>query len=655
MKKLALTSASILLASAISATVAYKMASSKTPTENMTQPQVEAPAEDITWTCSMHPQIKLKDKVPCPICAMELIPLKKGAGAELSDSQIAMSPLAEKLASIETWPVERKSTSLKVKLPGKVNFDESKVKSISARFAGRLERLYLDITGAPVKTNEHLFDIYSPQAISAQEEYLQTLKNFAEAQNSHSQIVKETAELTLKASEDKLKLWGFNDDQFKVLKSTQKVSDSITTHSPLTGIVVKKHVNEGSYVKEGSPVYTIADLSTLWIELEAYETDLPWIHYAQKVSLKTQAYPDKTFEGQVSFIDTEINQVTRTIKVRVNFDNKDKLLKPGMFIRAEITAELNQYGQLADTDLSGKFICPMHPEIISDKHDNCTRCGMKLDPAEKLGFTAKAKASELPLIIPNSATLITGQRAIVYVKVPKKDGVYEGREIEIAARTPHYTLVKSGLKEGELVVKQGAFKIDSALQIQAKKSMMNPGSVDVSSAQPKAEHFIRPELKGNHPFKSELKYPLNHLTEINKQLSLDNIKELKVLSENLHSSIEDLNFDTLSNKEKEAWEAPKLQALRQSQKLAKAKNIEETRQIMEKLNIISIKAVKAFGSPYKINIAYCPMAFDDKGAEWLQTSDEIENPYFGSMMYRCGEIAGSAGGSPASKTEHSHD
>ena len=593
------------------------------------------------WTCSMHPQIQLEDKVPCPICGMELTPLLKNDSEKLGDSQVKMSPLAQKLADIETWPAERKSISLAIKVPGKVSYDETKIKSISARFSGRLDRLYLDSTGAPVQKGEHLFDIYSPQVISAQEELIQAISSFEKLQEDTLTIVRESSMLSIQSSEDKLKLWGFSQKQIDKIKSNKKALDQNTTHSPISGIVVKKHLKEGQYIKEGDAIYTIADLSSLWVELEAYETDLAWIHYAQKVTLRSQAYPDQNFEGKVSFISPELNEKTRTIKIRVNIDNSDKKLKPGMFIRAEIQANLDQDGHLADHELAGQFICPMHPEIISEKVDNCPRCGMALEASEKLGFSKMKQDTELPLLIPSSAALITGKRAIVYVKVPKKEAVFEGREIQIAARAGQFYIVKSGLEENELIVKKGAFKIDSALQIQAKKSMMSGDAKHQLGKKPNSSPFIRPSLVGKHPFRHELKAALNSLSEINRQLSLDDIKELPQLSQKLHKKLKNLNFETLSKKERNTWKAILLQAQHQVHKLSKSKSIEVSRKVLEKINTLAIKALKAFGSPSPIKIAYCSMAFDDQGAEWLQTADRIENPYFGSMMYRCGDFKSS--------------
>ena len=664
-KSLLIGCSAVILASAISATLTYKV-SQRNNTSQAQSPSLGAHAarvqetqvEEVSWTCSMHPQIVLKDKVPCPICGMELIPLKKGTGNELSETQIEMSEHAQKIAQIETWPVEQKSVSIDIKLPGKVSYDESQIKTISARYSGRVDRLYLDITGAPIKKGEHLYDIYSPQIISAQEELIQAEEALKKLDNNSLAIIRQSSEESIKTAKEKLSLYGFSDEQISKVTKQGKALDQITTHSEISGIVLKKHINEGQYVKEGNPIYTIADPSQIWLELEAYETDLPWIHYAQKVSVTSQAFPDQTFEGQVSFIEPELNEKTRTVKIRVYLENKDKKLKPGMFVRAKIQAKIDQYGQLADHDLSGKYICPMHPEIVSDNADTCSRCEMKLEPAEKLGFMAKKNTETLPLVIPSSAALITGKRAVVYVKSEKKEQVFEGREIEIATKAGNYYVVKSGLKEGELVVSKGAFKIDSALQIQAKTSMMSGDAKHQlgkdSEHSKQQELFTRPELKGNHPFKAELEVPLKTFNEINRQLSLDKIDKLPSLAKELEGEIKAMSFDELNTEEKSSWKALRLQSEHQAMLLSKAKSIDEARTIAHKLNKTAIKAIKHFGSPIKLNIGYCSMAFNDTGAEWIQTADRVENPYWGSQMYRCGSLTKAAGSADIPSAENDH-
>lgn len=230
------------------------------------------------------------------------------------------------------------------------------------------------------------------------------------------------------------------------------------------------------YVETGSRIFTIADLSSVWVQLDAYESDLQWLRYGQAVDFSTEAFPGEVFHGRIAFIDPVLNPTTRTVKVRVNVDNTDERLKPEMFVRANVSARLATKGKVIDEELAGKWVSPMHPEIVRDEPGTCPVCGMDLVRSESLGFALEtSKDIEAPIVIPATAALLTGKRAVVYIEDPDADRpTYIGREVVLGARAGPDYIVESGISEGELVVVSGNFKIDSALQIQAKSSMMNP-------------------------------------------------------------------------------------------------------------------------------------------------------------------------------------
>lgn len=584
-----------------------------------------AAKEDITWTCSMHPQIKLKKPGKCPICAMDLIPLKPGGN--LGDREIKLSPLAEKLANIEVMPVIRKEFYMKVPMVGKISLDETRSKTITARYAGRLDRLFVDYTGIQVKKGDHLFEIYSPQLVNAQEELAQAIESAKSMKNSSIKTIRESSLKAVDASRDKLRLWGLTDEQITKFEETKIITDHVTTYSPMEGVVVKKHVDEGSYVKEGSIIYSIASLDYLWVELDAYESDLQWLHYAQEVSFTTEAYPGEEFKGRISFIHPLLNDKTRTVKVRVNVQNKDRRLKPDMFVRGEIRVNVNASGKVIDKALSGKWISPMHPEIISDKPGPCTVCGMDLVPAHEYGFTRRDEKSDNPLLIPASAPLITGKRAVVYTKVSSKEGIYQGRTITLGLKAGDYYIVKSGLRQGDLVVTKGAFKIDSALQIQAKPSMMSLTAKEKKKALPTSLGF-----------KKSLSKLYDVYDKISKELSKDSIKSLKTSSEALATLLQEIKADEEDSKTAEFWNSKSKEIELALNVLKTSTSLKGARKNFEPLSIAMIETVQSLGTIDDINLAFCPMAFNDKGAYWLQKSNEVENPYFGSQMFHCGDI-----------------
>jgi Cu(I)/Ag(I) efflux system membrane fusion protein len=427
------------------------------------------------WYCSMHPQIVRDRPGLCPICEMELIPMPENQAAQATPRELVVSEATARLMDVQTSPVERRFVANEVRMVGKVQPDEARVKYITAWVPGRVDRLYVDFTGTTVRKGDHLVSLYSPELISAQAELLQAVKASKNAGDGTSSYLAGAAAGTLQAAREKLRLLGLTPDQIGEIERSGKPVTHLTIYSPIGGVVLQKMVNEGMYVSTGTPIYTVADLSQVWVKLDAYESDLPWIRYGQEVQFSTEAYAGQTFTGRISFVDPVLDPTTRTVKVRVDVPNPGGRLKPEMFIRAVARSQMAGKGKVMDPDLAGKWICPMHPSVVKPQPGECDICGMDLVTTESLGYVAAGAPDEMPLVIPEAAPLITGKRAVVYVKKPEAQvPTFEGREVELGPKAGHYYIVASGLNEGEQVVTNGNFKIDSALQIQGKPSMMNP-------------------------------------------------------------------------------------------------------------------------------------------------------------------------------------
>jgi Cu(I)/Ag(I) efflux system membrane fusion protein len=434
--------------------------------------EADAEEEQQWWTCSMDPQIRQPKPGKCPICFMDLIPVS--SPGDVGERQISFSKAAIKLMEIETTPVERKFVTAEIRMAGKIDYDETRVKHITAWVPGRIDRLYVDFTGTQVNKGDHMVYLYSPELLSAQAELLQAVKAAGNFKAGSSELIRRSVLATLEAAREKLRLLGLTREQIEEIEKTAKPVDHLTIYAPMGGIVIHKNATEGVYIDTGTPIYTVADLSSLWIKLDAYESDLPWIRYGQEVEFTTEAYPGEVFKGRISFIDPFLNAKTRTVKLRVNVDNSEGKLKPEMFVRAVVRSRVAGSGRVMAAEMAGKWICPMHPSVVKTEAGSCDICEMDLVTTESLGYVVDSP-NEAPLAIPASAPLITGTRAVVYVQVPGAEKpTYEGREIVLGARAGDYYIVKSGLAEGEIVVTNGNFKIDSALQIQAKPSMMNP-------------------------------------------------------------------------------------------------------------------------------------------------------------------------------------
>ena len=222
---------------------------------------------------------------------------------------------------------------------------------------------------------------------------------------------------------------GLTDEQIGEIADQGEASEQVTILAPSSGTVIEKMVTQGQYVEAGMELFEIADLSQLWVVLEAYESDVPFLKIGDEVTFTTQAQPGETFRAKVSFINPTLDPMSRTVAVRAVVDNSDRRLKPDMFVDATMNARGAQ----------------------------------------------KSDAAEGSLLAPESAVLITGKRAVVYVQLPSDDGpLFEGREVELGPKVGGYYVIRSGLSEGEIVVTYGAFKLDSELQIQAKPSMMSP-------------------------------------------------------------------------------------------------------------------------------------------------------------------------------------
>ncbi|MCK5945259.1 MAG: efflux RND transporter periplasmic adaptor subunit, partial [Planctomycetes bacterium] len=433
--------------------------------------EAAAAGEAVLWTCPMHPEVVLPSNVPCPKCGMDLVPKKPGD--DPGPNRIKLAAGAAALAGIETVPVRRAYAELSVRMVGKVDVDETRVRTVAARVAGRLDRLFVDYTGIAVSEGDHLVSLYSPDLLIAQQELLQAKARVDEAPASTSEFLRSSYARSYRAAREKLVLWGLSEAQVDEVVARGAAEDHMLIRSPTGGVVLDKHKAEGDYVHEGTAIYRIADLSKVWVQLAAYEQDLPWLRYGQSVTLFAEALPGVAFEGRISFLAPTVDDRTRTVKVRVDVANDDRRLKPGMFVRGVVRARIGGGGGVLEPRLAGKWISPMHPEIVKDGPGTCDVCGMDLVPAEQLGYALGADTPK-PLVVPASAVLVTGKRGVVYVQVQQGDApVYEGREVVLGPRAGDDYIVRSGVRENELVVVHGAFRIDSAMQIQAKPSMMS--------------------------------------------------------------------------------------------------------------------------------------------------------------------------------------
>ncbi|UCF77863.1 MAG: efflux RND transporter periplasmic adaptor subunit [Candidatus Eiseniibacteriota bacterium] len=613
------------------------------------------------WTCSMHPQIQLPKPGKCPICFMDLIPVETGSdGDELDPNQIRMSETAVKLANIQTTPVIRAYAERSIRMVGKLDYDETRVAYMTAWVPGRLDRLFVDYTGARVSKGDHMVHMYSPELIATQEELLQAIKAVRALDNGGSIVLKNTARETVTSAREKLRLYGLSDEQIAEIESAGEPRSHLTIQAPIGGVVVHKDAREGMYVQTGTRIYTIADLSKLWVLLEAYESDLPWLKYGQHIAFTSPSFPGETFDAVISFIDPVVDPKTRTVDVRAVVSNEDGRLKPQMFVSGVVFSQLGGNGNVMSLKLAGKWICPTHPEIVKDGPGKCDVSGRDLVPAEQLGFTAgESTSAGAPLLIPATSPLVTGKRAVVYVQIPSERGpIFEGRQVVLGPRAGEYYVVAEGLEEGELVVTNGAFKIDSELQIQAKPSMMSPeGGVAVAvhdhgqETSPKAQEKVpvsEAEDEGEHAERLEVSeearaaltplYDAYFKTQM--ALANDELETAKKGFAELASGVESTDMGLFAGEAHAPW-MKMSGALTAASKTGKsAKEIETARDAFFHVSLAIIDLHDAFGHATgdTYYLVFCPMARDNEGAHWLQKEDVVWNPFYGESMLRCGEI-----------------
>ncbi len=595
------------------------------------------------WTCSMHPSVKLPSgDMKCPICFMELIPMEEDSGGGDIPS-LKLSDRARFLAEVETAEVVRREVTKEVRLVGKIRSDETKMSMITAWVPGRLDRLFVDYTGMEVRKGDHLVDLYSPELYSAQQELLQAIQSFSDLEGAKSNLLVDTSKTHIQSSKNKLTRLGLTEKQVEGIVESGEANDTLTIYSPTSGIVTQRQGTEGMYVDEGSMIYTIADLSEVWLLLDAYESDVQWLHYGQMVEFETEAYPGEVFSGKLSFISPVLDEGSRTVTLRVNVPNEDLRLKPGMFARARIQAIPTAGGKVMAPEMAGKWLCPMHPEVVEDFFGFCPICEMPLETARSLGYVTAASDRDLPLVIPDTAPLITGKRAVVYVEAKSEEEVrYVGREVLLGPHAGPFYVVDAGLEEGERVVTEGAFKIDSAMQIQDKPSMMNPSDTpkEIGSGTSKKEteeEFAPVEIP--EEFREKVRPVVKNYLDLQTALAADSFEEAQTASIEVASSVSSLAKNHLAGDSHDQWMAD-LKSLGDTSTATKASpDMEMMRESFYPLSQSLEDFVLHFGHglDFPIRRAFCPMALED-GATWIQVDETIANPYYGASMLRCGEI-----------------
>ena len=388
--------------------------------------------DDSYYTCPMHPQVVREQTGDCPVCGMSLV-LKKRTEGGGEIGLVEISPTIVQTIGVTSERAQRRKLVNTIRTNARVAFDEKKVKEISAWVPGRIEKLYVDFTGDSALLGEPLLEIYSPQLLTTQQEYLLALKGYEQIQNSPIPEAITQAKSLVSASRERLRLWGLTDAQIERLRFAEQLKTTVTITAPISGVVIHKTVVEGMYVKEGTHLYKIADLSTVWVNADVYESDLPFIHVGQEVSVSLRAVPGRTFVGKVTFIHHVLNPKTRTVMVRCQFDNPKLLFKPDMYANVFFNVEIDSNA----------------------------------------------------LTVPESAVIHAGSRRLVVHD--RGEGRFIPKEVSIGAFADGYYQVLDGLSEGDKVVTNATFLIDSESNLRAAAAKLMAGVDTEDKASEKKE------------------------------------------------------------------------------------------------------------------------------------------------------------------------
>jgi RND family efflux transporter MFP subunit len=349
--------------------------------------------------------------------------------ADASVSSIQLNQKEQTDIDVETVEVRRRNVQRALMAVAKVDEPETQLASISARIGGRIDKLYLDFTGQQVHRGQTIASLYSPEVLSTAEEYRLALENRKRLGTGAEPLAVSGAEDLVNASRRRLELWGLTTQQLDEIPSSAKPQIDLPIYSTVSGIVTERKVTQGQYVNAGEVLFTITDLSTIWVKADVYQPDLPSVRTGQPVEITSDSLPGTTLHGRVGFLDTSINPQTRTASARIEVPNPSMRLRPGMFVQVRFAAAAG--------------------------HD--------------------------VLAIPRSAVLDTGMRKFVYVA--KGNGEFEGRQVQLGPAGTDYYPVLAGLREGERIVSQGSFLIDSQTRITGGMTGMFGGSKEFDHGQ----------------------------------------------------------------------------------------------------------------------------------------------------------------------------
>lgn len=543
----------------------------------------EGAAEAQYYTCGMHPWVILPHPGDCPVCHMELTPLDPSKFT----GEVSIDPVVVQNIGVRIEPVTEGPLVRTIRTVGTVEYDETRVRDVNTKISGWIEQLYVDFVGASVEEGEPLFTLYSPALVQAQEEFLLALRRQREAPSASQTGLGQPLDL-VESAHTKLELFDITPEQIDELARTGEASRTMTVLSPHTGVVIAKHATEGMKIDPGTQVFRIADLSKVWVLATLYESQLPFVSEGQRAAMTLSYIPGQTFEGRVVYIYPYVDPRTHEAQVRLEFDNPDGLLKPGMFATVELQSELKREA----------------------------------------------------VLVPRAAVLSTGRRDIAFVS--RGEGRFEPREVRLGAETGEGQIeILEGLMPGEMVVTSGQFLLDSESRIREALAKMVRGDL-AADQQARVATAGRSELESlPETVAASLIDVLHAYLPIGERLASDRADGLAEPARELVGALDRVVGATIPEDEN-FWhthtEAADARAA--ALELASTTDLAAARETFAELSLALDKLFRATGVPpgleEEVQSLHCPMFMEDKGgAIWLQAAGPVRNPFFGAMMLEC--------------------
>ncbi|HVR73612.1 MAG TPA: efflux RND transporter periplasmic adaptor subunit [Planctomycetota bacterium] len=548
------------------------------------------------WTCGMHPQV-IRDKPGlCPICHMKLTPMQQagsaasrgaGSGDDVTAGRaVTIDPVLVQNMGIRVAPVTEGPLETTIRSVGYLREAQPLQRDVSLKVGGWVEKLFAATEGMHVLEGDPLFEIYSPDLLAAQEELLAAARALESLPAGGDSSTRRDTEGIMATAREKLLLWNVAPGDLDAILSEGRARTRLTFRSPTRGHVVEKMVVEGSRIEPGMKLFRIVDHSVLWLDLQVYERQLPFLSLSQTASARVLALPDRTITGSIVFIHPHVDEMTRAATARIEIQNPDLALKPGMYATVEVTSRIGERATLA----------------------------------------------------PREAVIDTGTRQLAFVA--REGGRFDPRDVRLGAEANDGLVeILEGLAPGELVVTSGQFLLDvesrtnEAIQKLLGERLLS-GSGKPAGAPEKAE---KAALQVDPAVQAALRPVVDEMTlgylEIARSLAADDLPEA---SSRLPALLE--AAQTLASRAAggpmEALARETLEAVKSLQ----GRSIEEMRKRFKTLSDAMISVVKAIPptavKDRKLQVVHCPMF----PGSWLQTASAVANPFYGSAMLGCGEV-----------------